>query len=202
MSAEGGADNDAYPGVPVEIEGFRSSRPSRDRSKLGKTDRVFDLGLRPGTIFLVFLWKNVKNSARSQLEFRPSFDRFAKLLGIQNVCVWVAGGDTVTIAVVIQHSGFFSAPGSLPKYICRPADLSSVSNHPTLTYELASTKAPLSSGTSDSIVFNLQEGRGVLHIISVGSPVLLYKKSGLTFMNEHPRTLIRRSLTMPTQFSA
>ncbi len=120
--------------------------------------------------------------------------------------VWVAGGgDSVTVAVVIQHSGHFGngvASTNLPKYICRPASLSSVSDHPRLTFDTAASKPPLSSGTSDSIVFNLQEALGDVHIINVGTPVLLYKKSGLTFMSEHPRTLIRRSVTMPTQFAS
>ncbi len=117
--------------------------------------------------------------------------------------VWVAGGDSVTIAVVIQQSGNFGdVANGLPKYICRPAGLSiNFGGHPTLTFDSAGETEPLSSGTSDSIVFNMQEGRGDVHLINVGSPVLLYVKSGITFMSEHPRTLIRRTLTMPTQFS-
>ena len=105
--------------------------------------------------------------------------------------VWVAAGDSLSLYVVIAHSGNFV--GERPRYVVRPITNITTSGG-RLTYENYTLPSSLPMElSSDKFVFNMQEAFGDIHTVGIGSPVILYNKFGKMFFNELPRTFARKS---------
>jgi hypothetical protein len=111
--------------------------------------------------------------------------------------VWVATGDTIDLyAVIMQSGGRTYGLSNRPLYVVRP--ISSITNPSTpanaqLIYDDPTTTPPL-SGVNDKVVFNIQESWGDLHTLGLGTPVILYNKHGVEFIDQLPRTFAIRMI--------
>lgn len=93
--------------------------------------------------------------------------------------MWIAGSasDPESMGVVVQHSGTIN---SRPVYVIREAT----------SYNSGTV---VTTGGDDHIVFNIQEIGVSKHTIGVGSAVTLKRFNGQYYINEHVRTLIKRT---------
>lgn len=124
--------------------------------------------------------------------------------------VWVAGGVSTRLAVVIAHSGHFPSGYTIegtnrfygpPRYVCR--DIYGFDDYQrvriiTPWYNQvppfpSGNQIPSGVSITDTFVVNLAEATNDVHTIGLGSTVVLYTYGNVTCMNERPSTLMHRN---------